>query len=347
MSIKYRSGIISSLAITTIAACITACGGGGGGSSTGTLSVGLTDMPATGEEFVCLHITGITLHHSDGERIEIPYDPASYYIEDDGCIDNVDPAMNDASNNTVEIRRLQGELSIPLMDTETVKAGHYTWIRLNVDETLSYVVPAEGGWQPLRCPSCAGEQSGLKLNRGIVVPAGGAADFIIDFELAKSLKVEKDGYKLDPVLRLVDNSETGTIAGTVSMSLLPPEAVGETDSGCRVYVWEGHNVMLDDLHGTDNVLTTARVLLNSATGVYGYVAAFLPTDTATGPVPYTVALTCDVDDADLDQNNDPLNLSGMDDDVIFTDGDDDGAGQETDLMTDQTQEVHFPPPPPV
>ena len=60
-----------------------------------------------------------------------------------------------------------------------------------------------------------------------------------------------------------------------------------------------------------------------------------------------MALTCDEDDADINQNNDPLNLSGMDDDVIFTDGDNDGVGQETDLMTDQTQEVHFPPPPPL
>jgi len=347
MSMKYSSGIISSLAITGFAAFITACGGGGSGGSTGTLSVGLTDMPATGEEFVCLHITGITLHHSDGELIEIPYDPAGYYIEDDGCIDNVDPAIGDASNNTVEIRRLQGELSIPLMDTETVKAGHYNWIRLNVDEALSYVVPPAGGWQPLRCPSCAEEQSGLKLNRGITVPAGGAADFIIDFELAKSLRLEKDGYKLDPVLRLIDNTETGTITGTVNISLLPDESVGETDSGCRVYVWEGHGVMLDDLHDTDNVLTTARVLLNSATGIYDYVAAFLPTDSAADPVPYTVALTCATDDAHFDQNNDPLNLSGMDDDVIFTDGVSAGVGQETGLATDQTQVVHFPPPPPV
>jgi hypothetical protein len=44
-----------------------------------------------------------------------------------------------------------------------------------------------GGQQVLICPSFSGEQSGLKLNRGIMVPAGGAADFMIEINLAKYL----------------------------------------------------------------------------------------------------------------------------------------------------------------
>jgi hypothetical protein len=356
MSRQYRSGITNSLLLTGSVALLAACGGGGGGGdSTGTLSVGVTDLPTTGDEVVCLHFTGITLHHSDGERIVIPYDiasqdPASYDPEGE-CVDNVDPALGDPSNNTVAISALQGELSTQLMDTETVKAGRYNWIRLDVDEALSYVVPEPGAEsEALRCPSCAAEQSGLKLNRGIVVPAGGEARFTIDFDLAKSLKLENDGgYKLDPVLRLVDNAETGTITGTVEMSLLPVpvEGVLPDDSGCRVYVWQGHGVPLDDLHDMDNVLTTARIVYN--TDRYEYVAAYLPTDTTADPVPYTVALTCDLDyvddtiDIDADQNNDPLNLVGMD--VIFTDGVTDGVGQETGLATGQTQIVNFPPAP--
>ena len=196
----------------------------------------------------------------------------------------------------------------------------------------------------MRCPSCDGEQSGLKLNRGIVVPAGGEANFMIDIELAKALNREPDGnYKLRPTLRLMDLSETGRITGTVAESLLP-EMISETDTGCKVYVYEGHGVVLDDYHETDNVLTSAKVLYDAGSTSFEYVAAYLPTDSEAGPTPYTVALTCDFDDMGFDQNNDPLNLSGLDDDVIFTDGVDEGVGQETDLVTGQTREVHFPSP---
>lgn len=346
---KTHSILMNSLAATCMALMLTACGGGGGGGGgdvgTGALSVGVTDLPATGGEIVCIHFTGITLHHSDGDLIEIPYDPATYYDELDGCVDNIDPAVGDATNNAVAVSALQGELSVQLMDTEVVKAGRYNWIRLDVDETLSYVMDSEGQ-KDLRCPSCDGEQSGLKLNRGIVVPAGGEADFMIDIELAKALNKDPDGnYKLRPTMRLMDLSETGKITGTVSETLLTnlDGMISETDTGCKVYVYEGHGVVLDDYHLTDNVLTSAKVLYDAGSTSFEYVAAYLPTDSDAGPTRYTVALTCDFDDVDIDQNNDPLNLSGLDDDVIFTDGVDQGVGQETDLVTDQTREVHFPP----
>jgi hypothetical protein len=344
MSMNIRSVIFTTLATTALSALLSACGGGDGGPSTGTLSVGLTDLPATGDEIVCLSITGISLHHSDGDLIEIPFDPATYYNPNDRCPGNVVPAMGDASGNTVDLAMLHSGLTADLMDTETVPAGRYNWFRVKLDKARSFVVPPDGGMEPLKCPSCDQQQSGLKLIKNVIVPAGGHAEIIIDFELARSLKLLPTmEYQLDPVLRVVDNSETGTIAGTVDMTLIPAETMGETDSGCWIYVWEGHGVVLDDMHATDNVLTTAKVLLNNGSGQYEYVAAYLATDTEAGPLPYTVALTCDMDDADIDQNNNPLNLSGMNDDVIFTDGVTDGVGQETDLMTDQTQEVDFPP----
>ena len=343
---RKNSILINYIAAPGIALLLSACGGGGGEDgdvSTGSLSVGVTDLPATGTEVVCIHFTSITLHHSDGDLIQIPYDPSTYYDETDGCEDNIDPADGDATNNTVAVSALQGELSVQLMDTEVVKAGRYNWIRLDVDETLSYVIDPEGGNRDLSCPSCDGEQSGLKLNRGITVPAGGEANFIIDIDLAKSLNKDPSGnYKLRPTLRLIDNTETGKITGTVEVSLLPG-MISETDTGCKVYVYEGHGVALDDYHGMDNVLTSAKVLYNSESGFYEYVAAFLPTDSTAEPTPYTVALTCDIDDTENDQNNDPLNLSGEDDDVIFMDGVFEGVGQETDVATGQTREVPFPP----
>lgn len=348
MTPKFSSGFTGYIITAGMAMLLAACGGGGGGTDTGTLSVGVTDLPTTGNEIVCIHFTSITLHHSDGDQIQVPYDPSTYYDAEDGCVDNVDPAESPeaavaAQNNAVAISALQGELSIKLMDTEVVKAGFYNWIRLDVDETLSYVMDSEGQ-KNLSCPSCDGEKnSGLKLNRGITVPAGGEAYFMIDIDLTNALNKDPSGnYKLRPTLRLIDMSETGKISGTVDPSLLTGTMV-EDNTGCKVYVYEGHNIVPDDYHGTDdNVLTTADVLYNSGSGLYEYVAAFLPTDSANEPTPYTVALTCDVDDSDIDQNNDPNNLTGNDDDVIFTDGMNAGVGQETDLMTDQNRMVDFP-----
>lgn len=340
MTIKYNSRFINCIIAVGMTVLLAACGGGGG-AGTGSLSVGLTDLPANGDEVVCIHFTTITLHHSDGDLIQIPYDPGTYYDVNDGCENNIDPALGDAANNAVAVSALQGELSVQLMDTVAVKAGRYNWFRLDVDETLSYVVDSEGQ-KDLSCPSCDGEQSGLKLNRGITVPAGGEADFMIDLDLTKSLKRDPSGnYTLRPTLRLVDLTETGKITGTVEVSLIPG-MITDTDTGCKVYVYEGHGVVLDDYHDNDNVLTSAKVLYNPDSGFYEYVAAFLPTDSTAEPTLYTVALTCDIDDPDIDQNNDPFNLTNVDD-VIFTDGVDQGVGQETDLMTNQNREVHFPP----
>jgi hypothetical protein len=337
------SSLLDFIALSAIAVLLSACGGGGGGggASTGSLSLSVTDSPVTEDVAVCIHFTGISLHHSDGDLIQIPYDSSTYYDPADGCIDNVDPntlgQQEDPSKNAVALSELQGVLSVQLMDSQEVKAGRYTWIRFDVDESLSYVVDS-GGRKNMSCPSCAADQSGLKLNRGITVPAGGEANFMIDIDLAKSLNKQPSGnYKLRPTLRLVDLSETGTISGTVEGSLIPG-MISETDTGCKVYVYAGHDVTPDDIYDGDNVLTTAKVLYDS--GAYKYVAAYLPTDSTADPTPYTVALACDADNPEIDQNNDPDNLNG--DDVIFNDGVIVGSGKNADVYTNQTTVDDFP-----
>lgn len=324
-------------AILGLVLLLSACGGSDD-ADTGTVSVGVTDSPVTEAVDVCIHFTGITLHHADGDLIQIVYDPSTY-TDAMACIDNLPAGDPLAQNNTVNLSALQGELSVSLIDSAAVKAGQYTWIRLNVDESLSYVMDS-GGQKTLTCPSCSGDESGLKLNRGFVVPVGGEANFMIDIELAKSLNRQPSGnYKLRPTLRLVDLSETGKIVGTVEASLIP-EMISETDTGCQVYVYEGHGAVPDDYHDADNVLTSAKVLYDADSATYRYVAAYLATDSTAEPSTYTVALTCDADDMEVDQNNDPANLVG--DDVIFTNGVTDGVGQDAVVETDQTKVVNFP-----
>ena len=332
-------------AIASVCVMLAACGGGsssGGDASTGSLSVSVTDAPAPDDAKVCLHFTGITLHHSDGERISIPFDPSTYVDATGTCINNVlsdAPPPADPANNAVNLSSLQGVLNVALADSIEVKAGSYNWIRLDVDESLSYVMETDVKYA-LRCPSCDGEQSGLKLNRGITVPAGGEAKFMIDIDLAKSLNKNPSGnYKLRPTLRLVNLVETGDITGTVDGSLIT-NPVTDSETGCSVYAYAGSDVTPDDYHPADTVLTSTKVVYDADSTNYKYTLAYLQTDSDNDPTPFTVALTCDVDDSEVDQNNDPSDLQGMD--VIFTDGTVEGVGQNADVSADKTTVRDFP-----
>jgi hypothetical protein len=335
-------------AIASACLMLAACGGSGSGedTSTGSLSVSVTDAPVLDDVDVCIHFSGITLHHSDGDLISILFDPSTYVDDTGACIDNVSPP-DDPANNAVNLSSLQGELSVALAGSIDVKAGFYNWIRLDVDESLSYVMDSIGQQHDLSCPSCDGEQSGLKLNRGITVPAGGVADFMIDIDLAKSLNKNPSGdYKLRPTLRLVNLVETGKITGTVERLLMTNPVIG-SETGCSVYVYAGHDVTPDDYYPEDDpVLTSTKVVFDIDSGLGKYTAAYLRTDSGSDPTPtpYTVALTCDIEDSDVDQNNDPS--TPTDTDVIFTDGSD-GVGQNADVSTGQTTVKDFPPAPPV
>jgi hypothetical protein len=339
MSRKYQPALSGRVAAAAIALLLSACGGGGG-AGTGSLSLSVTDAPVQENVDVCIHFTSITLHHSDGDLIQIPYDSSSYYDASDGCINNIDPRVGDASNNAVAMSALQGVLSAKILDSQEVKAGRYNWIRLDVDESRSYVVDSRGQ-QKLVCPGCDSPQGGFTLHRGITVRAGDEANFMIDVDLARSLNKGPSGdYTLRPALRLVDPGETGAISGYVADSLLPG-VFSDADSGCIVYVYAGHDITPDDYHGADKVLTSARVLYDAASMSYRYVAAYLPAGSSTTPTPYTVSLTCETDDPQVDQSNDPSSLSG--DEVIFTDGASDATGQNADVYRNRTAVVDFRP----
>jgi hypothetical protein len=190
-----------------------------------------------------------------------------------------------------------------------VPAGDYEWIRLMLDSTAgsSYIVDGTGQ-HALRIPS--GAETGLKLVRGFTMPAGGRADFTVDFVLDKSIIAppgQSPDYMMKPVLRITDNVQVGTISGTVAASVLSgiPACTGKAPT---VYLYQGANVVPDDIYnplngGTDTAptvdpLVTAQASLN-ASSVYAYTIAFVPVGS------YTVAFTCDNDDPAVDENAPP------------------------------------------
>ncbi|WP_291319195.1 DUF4382 domain-containing protein [Desulfonatronospira sp.] len=287
-----------------------ACGGGGSGSGsgeTGTLSLSITDSPVDDAEKVVVAFTGVELKHQDGDRKEFYFCEVDDNDEFEGNNEfkvQGQPCTGEEYERKIDLLALHSGLSEELLGEEEVKAGRYNWIRLKVNaergEKDSYIqFDADGKeTESLRIPS--GAQTGLKLVQGFVVPAGGHADFTIDFDLRKSVIDPQghDDYFLKPTLRLVDNAEVGIIAGEVDSELIDP------DGGNAVYVFEGHNAELHDIQGEEtDPLTTATVSENNINGetVYKYRAAFLP------PGDYTVAFT---DQADEDNPED-------DDDIDF------------------------------
>ncbi len=269
------------------------CGGGGvdsvGGDRepTGQLSIAITDAPVDYATEVVVTIDAVELKPTDGTLVLIEFDA-----------------------RRIDLLVLQDGVSTVILDRETVPAGEYDWIRLQlhgdpgtVDD--SYVMFEDGSMHPLVIPSF--DENGLKLVSGFIIPANGHGSYTLEVDLRATLHAplgQNGDFFLRSALRLVDNTMVGEIAGTVSGDLIDGD-VGCT-SGNAVYVYEGFNVIPDDVDLVDSddaePVTSTIVKLNESTGDYEYVAAFLPEGD------YTVAFTCRAGDDD----------PGLDDNIIFT-----------------------------
>jgi hypothetical protein len=285
--LKQFGSILALGAMLAVTGC-SGSGGGGGGASTGTLSLQITDGPVDTAEHVYIQFSGLEIQSADGKRTTLYYcqDPADAtktILKDTACTTPPVPPKQ------LDLLTLNGGQAEALLNGYTLPSGHYSWIRLMVDTAGihdSYIVLLGGADHELTIPS--GDQTGLKLNRGFDVPAGGSADFTIDFDLRKSVHVTGTGeYMLRPTLRMVDNVMVGAIAGTVDNTLMTVTCDPVNDHPA-VYVFEGSGVTPDDIDGiAPDPVTTASVKLDSNDGMYKYMAAFLEAGS------YTIAFTCD------------------------------------------------------
>lgn len=286
--------IVSGLIVATI---LGACGGGDNGGGTGTVTLRITDAPvdSSAVENVFVQFSAIELQGEGGRT-------TFYFCEDPAGAANppvvsTSPCVKPKSKQ-IDLLHLNSGLSEVLLDGQTVPAGHYNWIRLAVDTggaMDSYITVSASPYE-LTIPS--GDETGLKLNRGFNVAAGGNANFTIDFDLRKSVHVTGTGeYILRPTLRIVDNLQVGKIAGTVAAGLVT------TDCSPAVYVFAGAGVTPDDIDGVPaEPVTTATV--KSDGSVYRYTAAFLEAGD------YTVAFTCQALADDPATSNDEVKFSG-------------------------------------
>jgi hypothetical protein len=180
----------------------------------------------------------------------------------------LDPAQ------TIDLLALAGGNSRALLSEHTVPAGRYEWLRLIIDV------------------------------RGFTVAAGSVSNFTIDFDLRKSVIAppgQAPNYLLKPVLRIVDNLQVGTIAGTVATALVP--------AGCApyVYVFAGAGVTPDDLDAAPSPdvdpLISVPVTLDAMSGEYRFRAAFVEVGD------YTATFTCN-GDLDTPEGEEALVFAG-------------------------------------
>jgi hypothetical protein len=305
--------LITSILFLATMALLGGCGGSDSG--TGTLSVQVTDAKVDNATAVVLHYTHVTIHGEGGNTL----------------VDVFDPDTGNPGRSINLLDYTNGE-STELFEKE-LSAGHYSWMRLDIDFDKSYIQLDDGSMEPLDlyCTSC--ENNGMKLNRSFTIEADQTTAFTLDFDLRSSITYADGKHYIRPTIRVVGTS--GAIAGEVSETLLTD--LGSDGSGCAVYVFDGADAQLDDIYipmsgpvpaEQNNPVTTAMVTYNAEaeTPTYSYMAAFLPEGT------YTVSLTCDaaLDDSATDEpvtetptGEDPANMmlfTGTENNVPVTAG---------------------------
>ncbi len=277
------------------AGCNSGSGGGDDGNdagSTGTASFAVTDAPADKVTEVWVTFDRIDVKPKSGPRETIELEEAV----------------------TVDLLTLQGENAAPLIEDVELPAGEYNYIRLFVQSGWphSKVLHEGGGEMGLYIPGNQPPSQNpnprfLQLSSPFVIPADGHADFVIDVELRKALVDRGDFYMLRPSLRLVDNSEVGSIFGTVDDPLILDEACTSdpnTGAGNAVYVYQGFEAVPGDVYvdedgqeqertdGAEHPVTVANVKQKEDSMTFAYTVGFLPAGE------YTIAFTCQAADDD-------------------------------------------------
>ena len=194
------------------------------------------------------------------------------------------------SPRDIDLLQLTGNVSEPLLNSVSLEAGEYQWIRLKVsaelDGTLdSFIELDDGSTEELYIPS--GSQRGLQINHRFVVSANSNTNFTIDFDLRKSVTNPPglDGVILKPTLRLVNNLEVGSLTGTVDSNIVSAQCADSNGNDGAVYVFEGSDTTPTDLQGeASDPISSASVELSE--GTYSYTAGFLEAGN------YTIAYTC-------------------------------------------------------
>ncbi|WP_100658614.1 DUF4382 domain-containing protein [Alteromonas flava] len=275
---------------------LTACGGGSSGPAVDDPVVTPAPTPAS----LTLNVSDAPV--DDALAVVVEFDSIELTGNGDPIVYNVTDEQGGARQ--IDLLAFQGEDFATLLDSVEIEAGTYGQLRLNV--TNNSFIEMTSGTFDLRVPS-----NQLKLD-GFTIDESEQALYTVEFDLRKSLVAPpgQDAILLKPRgVRVVENSEAGTIAGTVDESLLVVEQCADKVDiavGNAVYIYAGTDFTLDVL-GDDadepadineiSPVAIGEVSLNTDTE-YAFEVAYLPVGD------YTVGFTCLAanDEPETDEN---------------------------------------------
>lgn len=303
------------LAAATI---LTACGGSEGGanftlgaggsnnSQTGTVSIGISDAPVDDVKQVVVEIDAITLRKNGADDIVIDR------------FTSTDLGISDADSFQIDLLAYQGSRQAIVIENLEVTAGNYSDLVLSVlDEDInrSYVIELDDEQKAIKVPSDT-----LKLG-AFTVTADGVQTFTVEFNLRQAMTYRPgpEVYNLKPRgIRLQDNDGDRKISGDVDPALFdttsPCSEKLDPTVGNMVYLYEGHDLSVDDLadvfDADDDSLSTAipaaaiapfavEAVVETSPGRWEYEFAFLPGGD------YTLAFSCDAG------SDDPVEYDGL------------------------------------
>jgi len=309
-------------AIMATCLVLSACGGSSSSSDsssgTGSLSLAIVDAPIHDAQAVTVNFIGAVVKPEEGPALEFNF-----------CEDPDDPAMNppivqegectdsDPHVERIDLLKQTAGASALLLDDVEVPAGKVNWVRLVLADEAGEIVLSTGTF-PLTVPS--GNQTGLKLNRGFMVPENEDTKIYIDFDVRKSIvEVHSSvppSYKLKPTLRLVQGNY-GAIVGEVDATLMDATCLGGS-----IYIFAGAGTTPDDIDRDEgDPVTSTPVKLDglSDTGFSYHVDFLIPGD-------YTLAFVCAggvLEDENIpDVFAEPADDPDVDDALSFTVADD-------------------------
>ncbi len=214
------------LLLAATLAAMAGCGGGGGiggsGAAAGSLRLHLTDAPACGYDAVNVTIQKVRVHAS-----------ASAVDSDSGWSElALVPARRvDLLTLSNGVLATLGQVALP--------AGRYTQMRLVLAPNdaaaplANSVLPSGGAETALTTPSA--QQSGIKLNMNVDVPADKVVDAVIDFDACKSVvrRGNSGQYNLKPVISVTNLlSDAGLrVVGYLSPALASAGAAVSIQAG--------------------------------------------------------------------------------------------------------------------
>lgn len=192
---KFNLFLLAIIAIVGFGACSDNNDNSGNSDNTAKVSVMLTDAPGDYDE-VWVEV----------EDVMVKMDVKNGNEDEEGWI-----TLGDIHTGQVDLLKLTGGETKLLADAE-LPAGNITGMRLILGGDNEIVVDDKSF--TLKTPSA--EQSGLKIKVNQEIEAGLEYNFILDFDVDKSIvETGNEKYILKPVIRASLVEKTGTITGSI------------------------------------------------------------------------------------------------------------------------------------